>query len=167
MHQSVVPGGVVAVVSFHPPEFLMPIFAGDWLVCERWERIRIESQPNMPTITLLVARRPIAGPPPPPIADLAAHVSDAVAKWHCEVDPLLTEAERTRILAAWPLDPDGAPTTADLRTAHAILFAEDLRLEFPLPDFQDGLIDEGAITADDLDPRLSLDAALQFLGANQ
>eukprot|EP00037_Helgoeca_nana_P020867 m.208717 g.208717 ORF g.208717 m.208717 type:complete len:341 (-) comp25429_c1_seq1:146-1168(-) len=167
MHQSVVPGGVVAVVSFHPPEFLMPIFAGDWLVCERWERIRIESQPNMPTITLLVARRPIDGPPPPPIADLAAHVSDAVAKWHCEVDPLLTEAERTRILAAWPLDPEGAPTTADLRTAHAILFAEDLRLEFPLPDFQDGLIDEGAITADDLDPRLSLDAALQFLGANQ
>lgn len=167
MHQSVAPGGVIAIVSFHPPEFLAPLFVGGWLACERTEQIRIDTQPNMPKITLMLLRRPCDGPPAPPLESLGAHVATTIATWHSDIDPLLTSSERARIREEWPRDVTGAVEAVELAAAHHILFAEDLRREFPLQMFIESL-DEGDVTqSDEGVATLSLENALKFVERSQ
>ena len=101
LHQCVAPGGVVCIVSFHPHKFLEPFFAGGWLVIERADEVVIAPQPEQPPVTVLLARRPLDGPSPPPARALEARISEAIETWHTSDDPLLTDDERDRIRAEW------------------------------------------------------------------
>jgi hypothetical protein len=101
LHQCVSPGGIVCIVSFHPPKFLTPFFAGGWLVVERVEEIGdIVSQHGHPPVTVLLARRPVDGNSlPPPTSELEELIASSVRSWHTNDDPLLTEDEREREFA--------------------------------------------------------------------
>ena len=87
----------MCIVSFHPPKFLDPFFAGGWLVVERVHEIVIAGQRGHPPVTVLLARRPVDGRLlPPPTGDLEDLIASSVRSWHTNDDPLLTETERER-----------------------------------------------------------------------
>eukprot|EP00038_Savillea_parva_P018953 m.233367 g.233367 ORF g.233367 m.233367 type:complete len:342 (+) comp42801_c0_seq1:187-1212(+) len=171
MYRALAPGGILAIVSFHPPEFLSPLFSGhgQWLSCERWERTHIATQPHLPPITLMIARRPTDGSAiAPDVTALETTVAHAVAVWHTQVDPLLTDDERHRIHLAWPRDAaTGLPEPTSIQHAHRILFSEALQREFPVEAFHESLEATGLLGHGDAEPCLSLEAALAFVETNQ